>query len=148
MRKMLIVLAVVALAASSAFSAGTDYSREIVTITATSTNAATAVVGTETDVRGEIAEIMIDLVTATTATVVVAVSPELSTMTGYTLYTGTAITADVILRPGVDMTDGTGGALTNDPPVRPIVLGDSITVTCSDFDSANKVVKAVIKYKR
>ena len=148
MRNMLIVLAVVALAASSAVAGGSEYKREIVTVTATSTNAATAVVGTETDVRGEIAEIQIDLVTATTATVVVAVSPEISTMTGYTLYTGTGITSDVILRPGVDMTDATGGSLTNDPPVRPIVLGDSITVTCSDFDSTNKVVKAVIKYKK
>ena len=98
--------------------------------------------------RGEIVEIQIDMVTATTATVVVATSSELSTMTGETLYTGTAITADAVLRPGVDMTDGTGGALTSDPPVNKVVVGDSITITVSDFDAVNKVVKAIIKYKK
>jgi len=145
---MLIVLAVAALVASSAYAGSYEYDREIVTITATSTNAATAVVGTIDNIRGEIAEIQIDLATATTATVVIATSPELSTMTGETLYTGTAITSDATLRPAFDLTDGTGSALTSDTPVRKVMCGDSITVTVSDFDATNKVVKAIIKYKK
>jgi hypothetical protein len=145
---MLIGLAVVTLAVSSAFAGSYEYDREIVTITASATNAATAIVGTIDNIRGEIVEIQIDLVTATTATVVVAVSPELSTMTGETLYTGTGITADATLRPGVDMTDATGSALTSDPPVNKVVVGDSITITVSDFDAVDKVVKAIIKYKK
>jgi hypothetical protein len=148
MRNMLISLAVVALAASSALAGSYEYDREMVTITATSTNAATAVVGTIDNIRGEIAEIQIDLATATTATVVVATSPELSTMTGETLYTGTAITADATLRPLFDGTDATGSALTNDDPVRTVMCGDSITITVSDFDAVSKVVKAIIKYKK
>jgi hypothetical protein len=69
-------------------------------------------------------------------------------MTGETLYTGTGITADATLRPGVDMTDATGSALTSDPPVNKVVVGDSITITVSDFDAVDKVVKAIIKYKK
>jgi len=148
MRKLLISLAVIAFAASSAFAGDNEYYRKIVTITATSTNAATAVVGTVDNIRGEIAEIQIDLATATTATVVVATSPEVSTMTGETLYTGTGITSDVTLRPAVDLTDGTGSALTGDDPVRKVIIGDSITVTVSDFDAVDKVVKAIIKWKK
>ena len=149
MRKMLISLAVVALAASSAMAGSFEYDRtDIVTITATSTNAATAVVGTFSDLRGEIAEIQIDLATATTATVVIATSPEISTMTGETLYTGTAITADATLRPLFDGTDATGSALSSDNPVRKVMCGDSITITVSDFDAVSKVVKAIIKYKK
>jgi hypothetical protein len=148
MRKLLISLAVIVFAASSAFAGDNEYYREIVTVTATSTNAATAVVGTVDNIRGEIAEIQIDLATATTATVVVAVSPEVSTMTGETLYTGTGITSDVTLRPGVDLTDGSGSALTSDDPVRKVIIGDSITVTVSDFDAVSKVVKAIIKWKK
>jgi len=149
MQKMLIGLAVVALAASSAMAGSYEYDRtDIITITATSTNAATSVVGTFSDLRGEIAEIQIDLATATTATVVIATSPEISTMTGETLYTGTAITADATLRPLFDGTDATGGALSSDGPVRKVMCGDSITITVSDFDSTNKVVKAIIKYKK
>jgi len=148
MRKMLIVLAVAAFVASSAFAGSYDFDREKVTVTATSTNAATAVVGTITKVRGEIREIYIDLATATTGTVVVAVVPEDATMTGYNLYAGTNITADVILRPGLDMTDGLGAALSSDPPVLPVLVGDSITVTVSNFDATNKTVKTTVKYKK
>jgi hypothetical protein len=145
---MLISLAVVALAASSAVAGDNEYYRKIVTITATSTNAATAVVGTVDNIRGEIAEIQVDLATATTATVVIATSPEVSTMTGETLYTGTAITSDVTLRPAYDLTDATGGALTSDSPVRKVIIGDSITITVTDFDAVDKVVKAIIKWKK
>jgi hypothetical protein len=148
MREMLIVLAVAALVANSALAESYVFDREIITVTATATNADTAVVGTITGIRGAIEEIMIDLDTATTATVVVAVSPELSTMTGYNLYAGTDITSDIISRIRVDGNDSTGSALTSDDPWRPVVAGDTITVTVSDFDATNKVVNAVIKYRK
>jgi hypothetical protein len=145
---MLISLAVFALAASSAFAGSYDFDREQVTVTATSTNAATAVTETISNVRGEVREIFIDLATATTATVTVAVSPEDATMTGYNIYTGALITADVILRPGFDMTDDAGAALTGDNPVFPVLCGDDITVTVSNFDATNKTVKATVKYRK
>ena len=147
MRNMLIVLAVVAFIASSAYAGSYEYDREIVTVTATATNAATAVTETNTKVRGEIQEIFIDLATATTATVVIAVSPEVSTMTGYNLFSG-GVSADTRLRPRFDGTDAAGAALTSDDPWPAVIVGDTITVTASGFDSTNKVVKVIIKYKK
>jgi hypothetical protein len=147
MRKMLIGLAATALVASSAFAGGASvYDRTITTITATSTNAATAVVGTETGIRGAIEEIFIDLSTATTATVTIAVSPEDSTMTGYNLFSG-GVSSDTILRPRFDGTDADGVALSSEVWL-PILIGDSLVITCSGFDATNKVVKVTTKYSK
>ena len=145
MRKMGIIAVGLLIAALSAYAG--DVSREILTLTATSTNKATAVTASSTKIRGEILDIYVDLATATTGTVSVVVDPELSTMANITLLSVTN-TADGVYRPRFDVTDAAGAALTSDEPVPFLAIGDTITATGSNFDATSKVVKVVIKYKK
>jgi len=142
--KRIIGILAVGLLASAAF--GGDLQKQTRTVTATATNKATAVTASFSGIRGKILEIRVDLATATTGTVVVAVNPELSTMADITLYTGTAITSDVVNRTTfpVDQPDGTDRAAF----VPFVSIGDEITATVSNFDATSKVVNVEIIYSK
>jgi len=126
---------------------GKDYDREVLSVTS-GTNASAAVSASTANVRGVIEEIYIDLTTATTGTVSVVLDPELSTMANITLYSGSAITNDKVLKPTF-VTHDSAGATNADWDRAPIVcVGDKITLTASAFNATNKNIKAVIKYSK
>lgn len=139
-----------AILAACAFAMAGMVDREILTVTATGTNAATTVTDTSTKVRGYIEQIDIVQVTAaTTGTLAVAIVPELSSyMSDVTLVASTNANGDLTYRPRVDTTDTSGTALTSDPPTRYLLCGDSIKFTGSSFTTTNISFKAVIKWQK
>jgi len=145
MKRILILAGI--LIAYPLFVFGGDVGREILTVTS-GTNAATAVSDSVSTIRGKILEIYIDMATATTGTVTVAIDPELTTMADIVLLTKGTNTADVIARPRFDSTDTAGTALTDDPPNPFVCIGDVVKLTGSSFNSTGVVIKAVIKYEK
>ena len=55
--------------------------------------------------------------------------------TAVNIYTNTALTAQVILHPNVDLTDDAGAAQTSDSPTRYVIDGGLLTVTVSNVNN-------------
>lgn len=142
-----ILLALVLLLAVSVSASAGGFGREIITVTATATNAAT-LVSDGVSINGEILQVWVDLTTATNVDVTVSIDPELVTMDDIVLYTDDDVDADQILLPRRDGTDAAGAALADDPPWPLASIGDSVKLTCENFDAVDKIVKAVIIYRK
>lgn len=133
MKRIGLTIAAGLLAACVAFSS--DIGTKTVSVTTTATNAATRVTGTFADIVGEVESIWMDAPSGTpTGNVSVSYQPALSTLAPVVLATNSAMTADAVYRPRVDVTDNAGNSLTNDPPAKYTIRGETVTVA---IDSAN-----------
>ena len=120
---------------------------EKISITSTATNAATTVYVTNSNVKGWIEEIVIDVVSAvTTGDLTIAVQPQLGT--AETIYDKDKVAADLTIRPRLDGSDAAGSALTNDVPWRKTVVGDSIVLTYENCNATSRTVNVSIKYEK
>lgn len=94
---------------------------------------------------GYVEEIMLTVPAASaTGTVAVLANRPLSGITAITLATN-VVTAELVVRPAVDFTDATGGALASDPPRRPLLYGETITMTVTNASATNAIWRAYIK---
>jgi len=143
MRRLLII-AVAGLVACAASAGGYDYS--YVDITGT-TNVATAVTGTVSDVSGPVKQIHVILGTATNVDVDITVDPSYASEDGFVLYSADDVDADKVIYPNFDRTDSAGNALTSDPPAEYICL-DPISCVVSDWADTNKTVRIKIVYEK
>ena len=120
---------------------------EYMSITSHSATSSIAMYVTNSNIRGWVEEIVIDVVSATTTgDLTVAVSPPLGT--DETIYDKDDLAADVTVRPRLDGNDAAGAALTNDPPWRKTVVGDDIILTLENVSATSTVFNVSIKYEK
>lgn len=144
MRRLITVLCSLGLAC--ACMAG-DQRREVLTFNV-GTNASGASTQFVNGVIGELSEVAIDIIAATTANVAVVVVPELTTMSTRNVYTNAAVTADTIKRPLVQANDTVDGAVISGQYM-PIMLNkDAIRVIWQSDAATGIVGKVVLKYEK
>ena len=99
---------------------------------------------TETTVSGYIDEIVLEAPTGVTSGGVAVVATQVlgNTVT----LADKSVTADIVVRLGVDYTDTAGTALTGDPPRRYLSYGDSIAMTLSNALPTGLTWRVWIKY--
>ena len=140
----LLTLAIVSLTACTAF--GGEYGQSYVDITGT-TNAATAVTGTVSNVNGPVVQMHVILGTATDVDVDVTVDPSYSSEGSFTLYSADDVAADTVVYPVFDRNSSDGTALTNDPPAQ-YVCKDPIKCVVSDWAATGTTVRVKIIWKK
>lgn len=100
---------------------------------------------TELAPRGRVVEVLFDSpAAATTGTVSVAATRNISTMAALTLASAT-VSNDLAVRPAFDMTDTAGTALTSDPPEHPLLYGESITFVVTNASATNLEWRCIVK---
>jgi hypothetical protein len=134
-------LAILSLVPALAFAAGP--STRLVPLVIGTNGTASATV---TDVRGYVEEIAVVVPTGSpTGSVSVTAQSNISSLAALALATNAAVTANMLVRPVVDSTDATGGALTSDPPRRPLLWGESVLVSISAAAPTGATWRVVIK---
>lgn len=123
-----------------------EVDRVKLSVTSSATDATAAVTNTSTKIRGRILEVMVDLGTATTGDVTVAVSPELSTMSNINLFDADDVVADTVKRPHFPVHNAAGSATNTVVPY--VCIGESVSLIVENFDTTSVVVNAVIKYEK
>lgn len=140
--------ALFALLILSALNAGAEIDREIMTLTTHTPTSTWYCAATNSNIRGYIDEIVLDVVTAgTTGQLAIVLKPELSTLANVTLIAATNANSDLTYRPRVYPTDTAGTALSTDA-ARYIACGDSLIFSVTNASATNIQFKAVIKYQK
>jgi len=146
MRKATILTTAAWLIACASLVAGEfSIDRKVYTLTSTTTNAATAVVVTDTGFRGWIEEIRVDMSTATSGTIAVAIDPYPATGTDIAVYTK-ALSADTVVRPMRQEVGNTGTGVGTYAPY--CSVGDTLKLTGSLFSATNKVIYVTVIYTK
>ena len=145
MRKVLISMCVVALAAGIVFGGDIAVSRYEADFT--SASQASNQVSTAIAISGYLQQI--DIVPSGTFTANVAVTYTPLEGSAVNIYTNTALTAQTILRPAVDKTGVDGTALSSDDPTRWLINGGTLTITATNVNktAATKLI-AVVKTEK
>jgi len=139
MKKQATIAAIIAAAALAAH-AGFRY--DVIEV---SVNANTYGSTTISTPYGYVEEVILTVPAASaTGTVAVIANRVLSGVSALNLATN-VVTAQLIARPSVDFTDATGGAITADPPRRPLLYGETVTMTVTNSSATNLIWRAVIK---
>jgi len=123
-----------------------DQRRETITVNV-GTNAADTATNVLSGITGDIDEILIDLISGPTGSVVIAVVPELTTLSARNVYTNTALTADAVLRPKVQGTD-VGGAVISGEYDKIRLYNEGLRVTWASDNSTGLVGKVIIKISK
>ena len=138
---------ILALLAVAGLAQAAEYGDSYVDITGT-TNAATAVTGTVSDVKGPVVQVHVILGTATDVDVDIIVDPAYASEGTFTLYSADDVSADTIIYPVFDRTDSAGAALTNDPPQPYICMGDDILCIVSDWAATGTTARVKIVFEK
>ena len=139
MRKLSYILSAgLLLAACAAYSAPKHVTLSFATGTNTTATASTG------SVAGYIDEIVLEAPSGVTSGIVavVATQPMGNTVT----LASKTVTADTLVRLGIDYTDTAGSALTSDPPRRYLSYGDTIAATVTAADPTGLTWRVWIKY--
>lgn len=138
--------AVLAVCAAACLASG-PWHETLIEVTSNTTNATAYVATTNSAIRGQVWEILLDLPAKVTGTVSMVVDPYLSGMDDLTLISTNGLVDELRWRPRFDAHDAAAAALTGDPPEPIVVIGEHVIMGLTNCSVTSATVRAVVKWR-